>query len=1346
MREQDRCKMASELSIASASDVATPIAPRSRRLSTLPVTNALPSSPTAARHQLLELEVLGLSEELQDTEKQKSALQAEVDALRSQLASSASSASSSSSSAQQLLVSSSSSTDSMAGIESKQRSLAELKAAKRLLHRLVALMTSHDPSSSSSSAFSSSASPSKFPLSTEDQEERFFNLDQSLIHDPERSILLPSSTHISTPNGKTPVRRSFESDLLDDIDSVRAVWEDYARKASFSTIEHTLQLQDAHSQIQALSSQLEHFQSEHASTTTLSASLAEREQTIVQLNQSLSAAEQRETLLQTQLEAEQTRVVQVETTLQETRAKLDQVTAEQELTIQAAARKSAAQTEALQLEIEELRSAIPQVPQLQDARIAELELQLQAANEKIAAVEAVGARTEPDLYGSERLVELEAELSLTKEELERLKTESTSQINALHAELDQRRTKSSDLHSIVCELTEKKERLHAIQLHNNEIQSLQRVLTQQERLVSLLDRSSDSSNGMHDQWAKYAHELTASLAQLKLPAKNVEVEKSDAATMTDAPTEPEQVAVEQNTGADSSLVAKLQTEVDELQARVLRRDEQIGYLQLQRRNARNDLERTRMNLTLAEATVVELDAEKAEHLEQIDQLEDRLASLSQLEQNAAGLDPAQVEALVEDKRSLQAEKVELEARVEQLIRQVQMLEQTTRRNPDLSEAESQTINDTPTPTPQLHDLKTALSTAEERISTLSLQLSELSASKAALQSAKEELDNTVSTLGQKASSLQEALSASSDAAKVVEQQEEELSALKSALHKAEDRLSNRTLELDALQLALAEQRESASEDTEKIDTLQSQLSTLESEHSALVSSSASDRTALDEARAQLVDLGAKISILEKEADTSASKLAELEEEKAKMEGVLGELTAKQGELERVLGERDEAIRVRNAEYWTLKEELAELQEEAERSKPDLTSSTTLAELQERLANSEAERATLCQRITAQEAALLKLKADLTSARSTEELLNEQYTAAQRRLLSLEQQPVQDDELKAKLAAAEEEGRYLQGRIEELEQELGHKADEIEEADSKILDALKESKKYATRYGKLSARYEAVQAELKVVQEQVRAKEGEVEMWKAAAAKVGNRLGGTGSASHSGVAKGRKRSKPEEGDDEEQLQEQVGERERAESKSTSQGQGLSVTPLRTVKAVYAPSPSHPPSTFTPVRRSALLHKPTSSHHLHSKPHTPIVLGHGTPTAPPPPTTTTTTTTATMTMTRSSSNPSELIAARLTTPASPGKPLLSDKTNLATSGISRLSSKPHPVSTTSALDPAHLHKLSDSVPSKLLPSVEKYTPNHAPKSAPAPPPPSSVGAAAGAADFLARMKAQRAAART
>ncbi len=58
------------------------------------------------------------------------------------------------------------------------------------------------------------------------------------------------------------------------------------------------------------------------------------------------------------------------------------------------------------------------------------------------------------------------------------------------------------------------------------------------------------------------------------------------------------------------LIDTLRSQVAELEARVLRRNEQIGSLQRQLKNVENDLARTRTNQMLAEETVVDLDAEK----------------------------------------------------------------------------------------------------------------------------------------------------------------------------------------------------------------------------------------------------------------------------------------------------------------------------------------------------------------------------------------------------------------------------------------------------------------------------------------------------------------------------------------------------------------------------------------------------------------------------------------------------------------------------------------------------------------------------------------------------------------
>ena len=486
--------MMSEVSFSSALDVSTPLASsKSRRISILPISHADLSSPTTAQKQLkmLELENLALSEDLDESEAHRRALEAELTTLRTQLASSSPSTSASSASSSALP--SSSSYDSLDAVQLQQYS-AEVKAARRLINRLAAHIASYDPSSST--------------LPTSDETDALFTLDQSIVHDPERSIVAPSSTHLTTPNGKTKVSRSFGTDLLDDIDVLRGVLEENARKASFSTIEQTVALQSATAQNERLTARVQQLQIELQEAQS-SAALIE------QLQTTLSEAKDREMNLREECETSQRLVDTLRSDLNETAAKLDQVTAEQELTISAAAAKSAAQIEALQLELQERSSS---------DRVTELEQQLEHVQSELNHSRPYTAATETNVESdaSGRVAQLEAQL-------DKVKAESAARIAAVEAQLEARKGKTSDVQTILAELSAKRERLHAIQLHTSQIGSLQRTLQLQQRIVDLLERVPAT-----DAWMVHAQQLSASLAELKsapLPSAPI-VERAEVSTMT----------------------------------------------------------------------------------------------------------------------------------------------------------------------------------------------------------------------------------------------------------------------------------------------------------------------------------------------------------------------------------------------------------------------------------------------------------------------------------------------------------------------------------------------------------------------------------------------------------------------------------------------------------------------------------------------------------------------------------------------------------------------------------------------------------------------------------------------
>ena len=696
----------SEISSSSTLDAATPLA-KSRRISILPISHADLSSPTTARKQLqlLELDNVALSSELSERDEQITTLESQLDLLRSQLATS------SSSSGNTPMLFSSTSTDSINGESGYS---AEVKAAKRLLHRLIAQIVAYDS-----------------------VDEADVNLDQSLVHDPERSVVAPSSTHLTTPNGKTRVARRFEGDLLDDVETLAHVLKEFTSKTSFAADEQSLALRTATDRNDKLSTRVQELETELAQAHSASASNNDQEAIIRQLRNDLTAAQERESQSTNQLETARSELSSTQAQLAQMEAKVDQLTAEQELTISAAAKKSAAQIEALKLQLEE------QQEQSQTA---------------------CSCSTNSDESSSERTTQLEAELEKVKAERDAAAQESSQHISSLEEQLQERRTKASDLQSLFTELQDKKQRLHAIQMHTAHIRSLEKVVLMQERIVALLDRPSEI--GLEGEgWMTYAQELSASLAQLKstAPAYSAAKDRADAAVATE---------IVEAAPVVKGLVDELRATIEELEARILRRNEQIGSLQRQLHNAENDLARTRTNQTLAEETVADLDAEKLEHLSQIKVLEERV---SQLEFCA----PREASSGSEEVLEMQA----------------------------------------------------WLQTAQQRIADLSEGVQRLTEERDASQTEKQALESNMVDLTKKVEQLETCLSAAQEAESV---QEADLSTLKASLSKTQDRLTATLGEIDSLQLSLAEHRESSSSDREQIETLQTQLATIEAANAHLL--------------------------------------------------------------------------------------------------------------------------------------------------------------------------------------------------------------------------------------------------------------------------------------------------------------------------------------------------------------------------------------------------------------------------------------------------------------------------------------------------------------------------------
>lgn len=1052
------------------------------------------SDPAQARDklQVLELENFGLTEELDHVERKNLELERQLDALRSTISQQPQSGLAESQGESVLATSMS--------FDASPNYAAEVKGARRLIHRLATHISAHDPSTSQESA------------SFDD--ERYFTLDQSLVHDPERSFVSPGVTHLTTPNGKHTVARAFGNDLLDDVETLRSAWEEHARKATFAAVEAHTHAERQQATIAQLRTELHNAQAAAASTSTH------------ELTQQLQAEQQRSGELEANLTA----------------------------------------AEAMHDQLEQLTQQL----QSEQHRSAELDAELTAAKVRISTMDTSNEAT------SERIHELEEQLEAERTRSGDLETKLSSaeariaHMDALEQELAERRTRADEVGAILRELADKRQRLHAIELHTAQVSALQRVLDRQTRIVALLERDETTSADMHAQWSEYARDMSASLALLR-PSSSDEERRSETNEATET-------SAAQSEAQEEDAVAGLRDKVDELEARVLRRNEQIGHLQRQLSTAENDLKRTRTNQTLAETTVEEL--------------EDSLAEL-------------------------EAQRTDLQNRVRQLELHVASLPAPTAPT-EHADAEAQVALDT-AQTQQVQELSAALDTARARVAQLEEHIASL-ATVTAPERADASAQATLSTTQDgRIAELEAALQTAEARTSELEAQSDELVSLRTSLRKATDKTASLALELDEVQLALAEQRESASADAERLEQLESQLATHES-----------DRT-------QLATLSERIAHLEEELSASHAARDSALDLQQTTASELAALVAKHTELEAVLAARDAAMHARNAEYWTLKEELAELQEEAERSRPELITPAALATLR-------SELDTALQRVAAQEEVLLRFKSDLAAARSTEELLNAQYAAAQRRAAELEAaaDARPDPELEERLHKAEEETSYLRTRIDELEEELGRKADEIEEADSKILDALKETKKYATRYTKLSARLDDAKKQLVAAHAQTKHAEEELARWKTRADKSAVTSASVAVTPSASKAVGVKRKVDE----------------------------TEAVAVEEVRAVYAPSPSARPSSFTPVRRT-------------KNP----VLGLGTPSTAPDG------------MSRSSSNPSELVAARL----SPAKPALGDRTNLAPA-------------------PARTSRLAKTT---LLPAV----PDPIPKPAPA-----------GAADFLARMKAQ------
>ncbi|PWZ00022.1 hypothetical protein BCV70DRAFT_206324 [Testicularia cyperi] len=1274
-----------------------------------PFDQALASSPTsvADRIKLLELENLGLVGELDFSESERQRLAHQLASLAqtstqppptttpalSSSASSSSSSSSSLSSATPMKLPRSSTTAQI----STARSEAELKAARRLIQRFAALVSSYDPSSSTLPP----AADDDANQSQDAEQSKFFQLDESLFMSPsdpefgdevDRSILAPSSLILSTPNGKNKVERGFDWDLLDDIESLRSAWEHFGRKIAFTTAEDRIALHSAQTEAADLRTQLQKLQS--------------------------SIDQQGPRIDQAGFDQLQARLREQNDELEQARHSLDRQTALNK-DLRHSIDEKAETIEQLTRQIEESQNTLPPPPAHTDT--AKHDAALKAENDNLI-----------------------------------------QQVNDLTSQLAQRDNQNQQIASLVDQLAQKRQRLNLIETKRSSLAALQRLVAVQEALASLTKTAADDGLSIHQAWQQHANSISQGLEDLKvqLAAPSAVATQVSASTNTaDASTETSTASVDvetmtetlshdvhsqteevstlprstselgiqtegspevsvstadqhspssNETAALSIQVQELLSQIEELEQRVLRRNTQIGTHQQQISSLQNDLARIRTNQGLAEETVEDLNTENGELKSQIEQLTALVNSLR----------ATSVESVEKADVAIQSDT----AHEEEKARHQQEFEQLGA---------------------ELDVARTRLSEAEEKIEELKQELVGKHDESASLRANNEGLQMQIEELTASVESLQ----ASLDAIKAVEQQREqeqqaheseELGSARAALRKAEDRISALSLELDSVQLTLAEARESATEDADRVVELQDSMESLRRERDSLLEqvenlqiqlarSTEEQNGLLAAKQTELEAANAAHEQTQSDLEVQLRQVSQVSEQLGVSQLELAGVRAKLSELEQVLEERDALFRERNEEFWTLKEELAELQEAAEHSR-DAT--TTSAAVKTQLQQLEKERAELEDKVAAQESVLLRFKAEMVSARSTEEMLNDQYTASQRRVRELEiriadlesqppapasvstitveagvqASPDSDDSAKTKLlkeqlAKTTEDHTYLKTRVADLEDELTRKADEIEEADSKILDALKESKKFATRYAKILAKYEALQLQQQQQQQQV-----SVAAVVKTASKPARPAKDPAAAPTPPVSvAGRKRAKP---DDEEFESHAHAQQRQHETASASLAGAAASAPGGTVvdtvavgdanrdrtrdldlsrdkygdavnvKAVYAPSPGRVASGngFTPVRRalgsSMSSAQSQTARKLASKqaartPTYPSHISSGTATSSKPSASSTAHAEKVQSqradalvgaggMTRSSSNPSALIAARL----SPVKPIDDD----------------------------------------------------------------------------------------
>ncbi|CAO1616752.1 unnamed protein product [Parajaminaea phylloscopi] len=853
-------------------------------------------------------------------------------------------------------------------------------------------------------------------------------------------------------------------------------------------------------------------------------------------------------------------------------------------------------------------------------------------------------QSDPPSASQTRQIELEEEASLLKSALDDaqaslkiLTADSVAKEGQHAAELDSLRQRLTDtaaqtaaVLSITDRLEATRKRLHRVETKRHDVHRLEGRVREEDRSVGTYTEALQAQKTHGDTWATMREESEQWMQACRtaLSHRPNDTEAKDNCRAHSTPT-PEQSLEAQRTVLRSNARRSdyADTKIKELEARILRREEQIGAqqaklqsVQTKLKMAEDDYEelleekddlagayadlRTQLSTTTESLSrVQELAALEAQRLheelndanEQLNDLTNKVAGLtaSQIQVSAAsGLGAGDDDWVPTDFGSV-VQLAEALALIEQLSGELQKARKASEEASvraisqavpfeDLQGADMHTGDDLDSNS-EADDMAALQSdqlsressppgiSAEEKVQTrrssdIDQELLEARMEITALREELEAAGHRLREQGSGRADMAAALRISQTALDLASR--DRLDSL-SSLNSSQVELEQKSQELTDALAQLSDEEQRASELAKEVEDLASQNRDLETSHqmamqeiarkeASQLASEAVGRemeAAVNTLRATLteevlkserlsqrcVDLEAALTqqgiVLSESQQAVATAEAGAQDAQgdlrkhiddlvARLNGANAELTETRAALEeaKVVAEHQaETIKARHDDYWNLKEELAELQEQQERSRIVAQSAEALAtQLEE--AQAESRRLQIVQqRLSEAEAELSDLRASLESvenesARKTAELSNlreesktyevQSQSFAEELLMlkgklqeadvamgsfqkdkdgleaqlqaALSKETRLTDELQnlsIKLLAAEdiaavtasstnaqltEEIDYFKSRISNLEQDLEHKADEIESADGRILESLKENKRLAAK--------------------------------------------------------------------------------------------------------------------------------------------------------------------------------------------------------------------------------------------------------------------------------------------